>query len=139
VVTAERGDGWSAVRDPLGGIGRMRELHHLGEEFGRLPLEQLVFGERLDRRHGPGPIIAGGTNDRAGRQILVDELRRLGEDEVGLVQLPTLGIEVFKRQLGLGIDDAGERFGDRVAGLVVPQREVVCLDPADADDDQQRL
>ncbi len=75
----------------------------------------------------------------AGGQIPAQESARLGEDEVGLVELAALGVEIRKDQVGVRIDDSRQRLGDRVAGFVVPEREVIGLDPADRHDDAQDL
>ena len=80
----------------------------------------------------------GRTIEQAGRAC-AQEVARFGQDQVGLVELSALGVEVREGDSGLGVGDAGERLGDGVSCLVVPEREVVGFDAADGDDDAQHL
>src|SRR3954467_3352035 len=60
------------------------------DEFRRLPDEQSVGGQGVDRAHG-GAFGLGGPDDRDDRKLAIEEVRRLGHDQVGLCGL-TVGV-----------------------------------------------
>ena len=81
----------------------------------RLGLEQAIGGKTVDRRHGAAVSVKAGADDRAVGQVLVQELARFGEDQVGLVQLSALGVEIRERDPGPRVGDARQRLRDGVA------------------------
>ena len=69
------------------------------EELLRLAVEEAVGRQRLHRRHRTGVVDGRGPDHRALRQRLVDEVARLGHDQVGLEGLAAegRGVEVGER------------------------------------------
>src|SRR4051812_46844415 len=116
----------------LSGVRSLRERRDAGEELRRLSPEQAHGGQELRRAQGRALGVAG-TDDRAARELPIEELRRLGHDPVGLEQRPTR-LQVRERESGGGV---GQRRS--VAGLVLPRLEMHRLRGADADQDAQHL
>lgn len=110
--------------------------------------KEAVGLERIDRGDGTPLLDRRRADDRALGQALADEVARLRQNQVGLPQLLVLAgyrfVEVGERRLrvirvGQRRQSAHIRGRDRAAQLVMPQREVVDLDPADAQHDAQDL
>src|SRR3954449_3128749 len=81
----------SIVRGPcssltLSGVRSLSERCYAGEELWRLPVEQSHGGQGRRGAHGSAFRLAG-PDDRAGWELPVEEFRRLGHDQVGLVEL----------------------------------------------------
>ena len=64
--------------------------------------EKPVTDKALDRAHSIDLPWTGRANDGAGAQSLVDELARLGHDQVGLQRLRLTLSQVLKRHGGAG-------------------------------------
>jgi hypothetical protein len=76
-------------------IRLLRQAEHDLQELGILLAdEQPVIHKALERGHCSTILVRGGTNDRNGGKLLVEEVGWLGHDEVGLqgVAFEGLGI-----------------------------------------------
>src|SRR3954447_7886432 len=82
----------------LSGVRGPGERRDAGEELWRLPVEQSHGGQGLRGAHGSAFCLTG-PDDRADWELPVEELRRLGHDQVRLVQL-TAPVQVGERQPG---------------------------------------
>src|SRR3954469_20151836 len=65
----------------LRGVRSVRERLDAREELRRLPVEQPHGGQELRGAEGSA-LGAGGADDRAPRELRVEEARRLGQDPV---------------------------------------------------------
>src|SRR4051794_41866265 len=74
----------------LSGVRGPGERRDAGEELWRLPVEQSHGGQGLRGAHGSAFRLTG-PDDRADRELPVEELRRLGHDQVRLVKLTAPG------------------------------------------------
>src|SRR3954447_5413391 len=110
----------------LRGVRGLRQRLDAGEEIGRLSPEQ-PHGRQARRRAHGNALGVGEPDDRADRELAIEELRRLGHDPIRLEQRPSL-VQVWERESGGGV---GQRRS--VAGLVLPRLEVHRLRRADAE------
>src|SRR5450755_2790452 len=85
---------WRLGEVALGRVSVSGQLPDGPEELRGLALEQAVGGEARDRGEGASVLVERGPHDRAGGQILVQELARFGQNQVGLVELSALGVQV---------------------------------------------
>src|SRR3954452_3406663 len=115
---------------PSGSVCGLCQLLEDVKELRWLSDEQSVGGQGLDRAHGRVAGL-GGADDRDGRELALQEGRRLRHDQVGLGEL-AVGIQVREHQLAVG-----QRR--RVPGFVVPGLEMHDLAATDAEQDAQHL
>ena len=115
-------------------IGLHCEPIYQCEERARLTEEQQIIRKRLDRRHRAAIAGRRRSNHRAFWKVLADEITRLGQDQISLVQFRVERVQIGERQVGYWIRDEGERLGNCVTSFVVPQSEVIDLNSADADE-----
>ena len=115
-----------------GSVCGLCQLSDDGKELPRLPDEQLILGECPGRARR-GALGLGRPDDRDGRELPLQERRRLGQDQVRLGQL-AVGVQVREHQPGRGV---GQRR--RVAGFVLPGLEVHDLAAADAEQDSKHF
>ena len=76
-----------------------------------------------------------------GRQFRAEEAARFRKNQVGLENLAAerWGIEIRESDTRLRVRDARQWLRHGVPGLVVPNRKMVHLDPADAEYDSQNF
>ena len=84
----------------------------------------------------PFCVNVGRITEHAGR-LFADEFAWLSQDQIGLVEFRVEGIEIGERETSFRIDYTGQRLSHRIAGLVMPESEVVDLDSANAYQDSQ--
>jgi hypothetical protein len=88
------------------GVGLAGQPVDGAEEPPRLAVEQPVGGEAPDRGDSAAETVERGTHDRARGQSGAQERGRLGQDQVGLVELAALGVQIGERGSDLGVGDA---------------------------------
>ena len=85
----------------------------------------------------PFCVDVGRITEHSGRFLLM-KFAWLRQDHVRLSRaLSCRALRSGKVRPGYRIGHTGQRLSDRIAGLVVPQPEVVDLDSADTDQDSQ--
>ena len=138
----------------LRGLGFGRQVQQLFNEGRVLSKEQAVCNEGLYCRHRTSIGREGWPDNRARRKVRAEELARLGLDQVRLEHLAArllirggelvvvlVGgvVEIEECQPRAGIRKRSQRLSERVAHLVVPEREVIDFHAADTDQDAQNF
>src|SRR5579863_8900381 len=136
------------------GFGFAGQLHQLLDEGWILIEEQAVCDEGLYCRYRTSIDRQGRADDRDRRKVRAEELARLGLDQVSLEHLAAgllirggelvvvlVGgvVEIEECQASDGIAERSQRLSERVAHLVVPEREMINLDSADAQENSQNF
>src|SRR2546423_2059123 len=85
----------------LRGVRGLRERLDAREEIWRLSVEQAHGGQELRRAEGSA-LGVGGADDRAARELPIEEARWLGHDPVRLEYRPSC-VQVGEREPGGGV------------------------------------
>ena len=138
-------------------VSRRRYLHNQFEERLALMQKKIVGRESLDRGHGASILRQRRPDDGNRGKIRAEEFAGLRQDQVGLEHLTTgspvysgqlcvmlVGwiVEISKSEASFRVGQpirTGQRLGDRIASLIMPKREVIDLDSANAQEDSQDL